>query len=79
MPDVDFIARLADAWDGRGRVTLQPPAEQVALLHLADLSEELAAFKWSDLPPPARERLVFAARKTADMAAACAWCFGVRA
>lgn len=79
MADVDFIARLADAWDGRGRVVLRPPAEHVALLHLADMSEELAGFRWSDLPPVGRERLVFAARKVVELGSACAWCFGVRA
>ena len=79
MADVDFIGRLADAWDGRGRMILQPPAEHLALLRLAHMSDELAGLDWSQLSPPARDRLVFAARKVVQLGAACAWCFGLRA
>ena len=79
MPDVDFIARLADAWDGRGRSALRPSAEHQALLRLAHMSDELADLEWSQLSPPARDRLVFAARLALELGRTCAWCFGMRA
>lgn len=78
MSDVDFIARLADAWDGRGRTIFQPPAEHLALLRLAHMGDDLAGLTWSQLSAPARERLVFAARKVVQLGEACAWCFGGR-
>ncbi len=79
MTDVDFIGRLADAWDGNGRPALRPHVEHLALLTLAHMGDELAGLSWSQLSPPARERLVFAARLALDLGRTCAWCFGVRA
>lgn len=77
--ETDFIARLADAWDGRGRSALSAPRDHQALLRLASLSESLWNIKWLDLDGPTRERLVFAARTGVDLGRTCAWVFGAAA
>lgn len=80
MPgEIDFIARLADAWDGKGRYSLRAPAEHQALLRLANLPESMHDFRWRQLGPLERERLVFAARMGFDLGKTCAWCFGAAA
>ena len=73
---VDFIARLAEAWDGRGAHPLTPPSEHLALLNLAQLSETCVGTRWSDLLPMERRALLFAARRAIELGRACAWVFG---
>jgi hypothetical protein len=74
--DVDFVARLADAWDGRGRQVLRPPGEHLALLMLAFLPAHLHLFPWRELDEATRQRLVRAARQAVDLGRQCAWVFG---
>jgi hypothetical protein len=73
---VDFIARLAEAWDGNGRNVLVPPREHLALLGIAGLGRELATLRWDQLNGRERQALVFAARQAVDLGRACAWMFG---
>jgi len=75
-PGVDFVARLAEAWDGRGRVAFTPPTEHEALCSLARIDLVCALLPWDRLTPSQRRRLVFGARRSIDMAKASAWCFG---
>jgi hypothetical protein len=73
---VDFIARLADAWDGRGAKVFTPPAEHRALLELAMLPPDLWNIPWRDLGSQNRFKLMFAARRAIALGRACAWAFG---
>jgi len=73
---VDFIARLAEAWDGRGRNALRPPSEHLALLQLAGLPHDLSERAWSELTEQSRRGLIFAARRAVELGRACAWVFG---
>lgn len=77
--ETDFIARLADAWDGRGRSVLTGPRDHQALLRLASLPESLWSTNWLRLDALTRERLVFAARTGVDLGRTCAWVFGAAA
>lgn len=80
MPDVDFIARLADAWDGRGRHAFRAPTDHQALLRLTGFPDAgYSSCAWAQLSPVMRERLVFAARIGVDLGRTCAWCFGAAA
>ena len=73
----DFIARLADAWDGKGaNVFTATGAEHRALLELARLPAGLAAMKWADLSPIERWALMLAARRAIEFGRQCAWVFG---
>jgi hypothetical protein len=73
---VDFIGRLAEAWDGRGRHSFAPPNEHFALCGMAGLPRDVAGMRWSDLTPAERRALLVAARKAVELGRACAWCFG---
>lgn len=73
---VDYIARLAEAWDGAGRNVLAPPFEHRALVALAGMRPEIAGLPWRHLKPEERSALLYAARRIVDMARACAWVFG---
>jgi len=73
---VDFVARLADAWDGRGRNVLTPPSEHGALLTLAHLNVELWHLRWDELSGDQRRALVLAARRAVELGRACALIFG---
>ena len=78
---IDCIARLAEAWDGRGRNPLRPPYEHAALLARAGLLD-LAQRRleewifWDNLTPDQRRRLILAARECVELGRACAWVFG---
>lgn len=72
----DLVARLADAWDGRGRHVLRPPREHLALVDLAGLPKECATVTWNRLTGAERKALVFAARQAIELGRACAWAFG---
>lgn len=74
---IDFIARLAEAWDLQGRhAFLAGGGEHRALLGLAYLPMELAKKRWNDLTGEQRRRLVVAARQGVDFGRQCAWVFG---
>jgi hypothetical protein len=73
--DVDFIARLADCWNGRGQHPMLE-REKRALLLLAHLPDTAFDLQWSALGGVTRERLVFACRQAVDLGDVAAWCFG---
>lgn len=73
---IDFVARLADAWDGRGNNALTPPTEHRALLSLANLPPSLALFTWAELSGAHRYALVVAARQAIELGRASARIFG---
>ncbi len=73
---VDLIARLAEAWDGSGRVALVPPFEHQALLALAALPSGLGRQRWDQLDAAQRQSLLVAARRMVTLGRACAWVFG---
>jgi hypothetical protein len=73
---LDFVARLADAWDGKGRYVLAPYREHCALLRLAQMPEELHRISWEALEPAAHHRLLFAARAALELGSVCSWVLG---
>jgi hypothetical protein len=73
---VDFIARLADAWDGRGKWTLNPYVEHRALLDIAGLSTDLSKRRWTEFTGEERQRLLLAARRAVEFGRQCAWVLG---
>ncbi len=73
---VDFIARLADAWDGRGATAFTPYAEHEVLCTIAKVDLVYAHDQWNALPQDARRQLLFAARRAVELGRACAWVFG---
>ena len=73
---VDYIARLAEAWDGRGRNPFTAPTEHLGLLAMANLPVSLVHTRWEQLESHQRSALVFAARRAVDLGRACAWVFG---
>lgn len=73
----DFIARLADAWDGKGHAVLRAGGdEHRALLAIARLPAGLAGAKWEELQPHERWALLLAARRSIEFGRQCAWIFG---
>ena len=77
IAEVDFIARLADAWDGRGsNIFRAGGTEHRALLDLAGLDPSLANERWRELKAGERLKLVQAARRAIEFGRACAWVFG---
>lgn len=77
---IDFIARLADAWDGRGNHVLIPPAEHQALLRLARLdmppNSVYWSTKWAELTDVQRRKLLEACGSAVRLGQACAWVLG---
>jgi hypothetical protein len=73
---VDFVARLADAWDGVGAHPFQPPTEQRALLSIAGLPVDLVTVRWRNLSESERDRILRAARAAIVLGRQCAWIFG---
>jgi len=76
LRSVDFVARLAEAWDGKGRHPFNPAYEHCCLLQIAGLPLRLALFRWRDLSEEHRQMLLVAGRKGVEFGRACAWCFG---
>jgi hypothetical protein len=74
--EVDFIARLAMAWNGEGDQTLRPPVEHQALLAIAHLPGGLHHARWEDLAQEERYKLLGAARRAIEFGRQCAWIFG---
>lgn len=74
---IDFIGRMAEAWDMRGRHPfIAGGREHRALLSLAYLPADLEKRRWDDLTPEQRQRLMIAARQSVDLGRAAAWVFG---
>lgn len=73
---VDFIARLAETWDGRGRHALTRPFEHRALVAMAGMDHRLAGLPWQHLKPDERAALLTAARRMVELGRECAWVFG---
>jgi hypothetical protein len=76
---MDFIARLAAGWDGRGDdvLTLAEKRALWALTHLPPWREHYGLSPtWKMLEPHERERLVRAARQTIELARWAQRCFG---
>ena len=73
---VDFIARIAQAWDGLGRHALTPYAEHEALCAIARLEPRLSKRSWRELTPDQRRALVLAVRRAVDLGRCCAWTLG---
>jgi hypothetical protein len=67
VAQLDFIARLADAWDGRGSDVLND-AECRALWALAYGEPYERQQRWGELSPEMRRRLVVSARHVIDLA-----------
>lgn len=74
--DVDFIARLADAWDGRGAWTLNPYVEHRALLDIAGLPPGRCKEGWANFTGEERQRLLLASRRAIEFGRQCAWVLG---
>lgn len=74
---VDFIARLAEAWNYDGRHPFKAAGtEHRALLALASLPAELERQKWDQLTGEQRHRLIMACRYGVTFGRQCAWVFG---
>jgi hypothetical protein len=74
---VDYIARLAEAWNLEGRHCFAAGGrEHRALLSLAYLPPELEKRRWEDLTAEQKRRLIVAARQGVEFGRALAWCFG---
>jgi hypothetical protein len=74
---IDFIARVADAWDFKGQNVFRiGGSEHRALLELARLPRELCEVKWADLTGDQRQQIVWAARRAIEFGRQCAWIFG---
>jgi hypothetical protein len=73
---LDFVARLADAWDGTGKHVLAPYREHCALLRLAQMPEALHLIPWGELEPAQHHRLLFAARAALELGSVCSWVLG---
>jgi len=76
LAGVDFLARLADAWDGRGPKAFSPPLEHRAIAALGGLDPKVATVSWRELTPYERGQILFGARMAVDLGRACAWTFG---
>ena len=73
---VDFLARLAEAWDGHGRYVFTPPFEHRALVAMAGMPQAIAGVPWRHLHPDERSALLVAARRCSEWGRQCAWVFG---
>lgn len=76
---VDYVARLAEAWDMEGRHSFAAGGgrrEHRALLVMAGLDLALVRVPWRFLEEYQRRALVVAARQGVELGRQCAWCFG---
>jgi len=74
---IDFLARLADAWDFKGQFVFRAGGvEHRALLELARLPRELSELKWRELTGDQRREILYAARRAIEFGRQCAWVFG---
>lgn len=72
----DFVARFADAWDGKGQQVFTPYRDHIALLELARLPQTLHRTRWAQLSGSDRFELLKAARRLIELRRLCAWVFG---
>jgi len=74
---VDFVARLAEAWDLMGRHPFAVGGrEHRALLAMAGLEFRLVETPWHRLNEYQRQALLRAAIHAVELGRACAWIFG---
>jgi hypothetical protein len=73
---VDFVARLAEAWDLGRHCFAAGGREHRALLVMAGLDLRLMRVPWQSLEEYQRRALVVAARQAVELGRACAWVFG---
>lgn len=74
---VDPIARLAEAWDLRGRHPFAAGGrEHRALVAMAGLDPRCANLPWDELAPYQRQAVLAQARLAVEFGRACAWVFG---
>jgi hypothetical protein len=74
---VDYIARLAEAWNLEGRHPFDiSRREHRALLVMAGLDLRLQGRLWHTLEAYQRQALFAAARDGVTLGRACAWVFG---
>jgi hypothetical protein len=77
ISELDFVARLASAWDRKGGEGFSDDgAEHRALICLAGLTGQIATYPWSNLSARERYALVLGARRAIDFGRRCAWVFG---
>ncbi len=74
--EIDHIARIAEAWDGRGGNAFTPPTEHQLLLRAARLSPDLWNVSWCQLTPDQRMALAWTVFCVHNMRSACCWIFG---
>jgi hypothetical protein len=74
---VDPIARLAEAWDLRGRHPFAAGGrEHRALIAMAGIDPKCQSMRWDELAPYQRQALLTNARLAIELGRACAWVFG---
>jgi len=74
--EIDYIARIAEAWDGRGKVVFTPPTEHQLLLRAARLPEHLWQKSWAGLTATERMAIAWTVYRVYDTRHACGWIFG---
>jgi hypothetical protein len=74
---LDFIARLAECWDGAPPEGLSCP-ERRALCELSQLPFPGELARWSDLPSRARQLLLIGARRAVRLGRTCTWVYEPR-
>lgn len=74
---VDFVARLAEAWDSAGPHCFAAGGrEHRALVAMAGLDPKCQGLGWNELAPHQRHALLANARLAVEFGRACAWVFG---
>lgn len=73
--EIDYIARIAEAWDGRGSSVFTPPTEHRLLLKAAGLSQDLWSRSWSQLATDERMALVWTIYRVHTLQECCARIF----
>jgi hypothetical protein len=74
---LDFVARLAAAWNGEGELLLRT-SERRALCEIGGL-ERVSRFddtRWEFLDGEERRCILFGARRAIELGRACGWIFG---
>jgi len=74
--EIDYIARIAEAWDGRGSNAFTPPTEHRLLLKAAGLPDSLWERSWSALAADQRMALVWTVYRVNELRRCVAHIFG---